>query len=99
MMYHGSRFYTVRSRDVGTFGGRARQASIKIYRSSSGGLAGGGYRGRIAELSPSPFRGPSGAILAGLFRARTAAVLWAGIWYGRVDRSETRAFLRLLRRR
>lgn len=34
-MFHGTRFYAVRSRDIGTFGGRAKQATIKIYRSNN----------------------------------------------------------------
>ena len=33
-IYHGIRLYAVDSRDVGTFGGRAKRASIKIYDGS-----------------------------------------------------------------
>lgn len=31
-MTHGTQFYAVKSRTVGTFGGRAPTATIKIYR-------------------------------------------------------------------
>jgi hypothetical protein len=34
-MFHGLRFYATTSRDVSTFGGRAKQATIKIYRACS----------------------------------------------------------------
>jgi hypothetical protein len=34
-MYHGNLFYAVKSRDVGTFGGHAKSATIKIYRSTA----------------------------------------------------------------
>lgn len=33
-LYHGIRLYAVDSRDVGTFGGRATRATIKIYDGS-----------------------------------------------------------------
>jgi hypothetical protein len=34
-IYHGTRLYAVDSRDVGTFGGRAKRATIKIYDGSN----------------------------------------------------------------
>ena len=34
-MFHGLKFYAVRSRNVGTFGGRAKNTTIKIYRSDN----------------------------------------------------------------
>jgi len=34
-MFHGNHFYAVKFRDVGTFGGKAKQQTIKIYRSSN----------------------------------------------------------------
>jgi hypothetical protein len=34
-MFYGNNFYAVKSRDVGTFGGRAKKETIKIYRSSN----------------------------------------------------------------
>ena len=34
MIYHGIRLYAVDSRDVGTFGGKAKRVSIKIYDGS-----------------------------------------------------------------
>ena len=30
-MFHGVRYYAVHSRSVGTFGGRAKAATLKIY--------------------------------------------------------------------
>ncbi len=33
-IYHGIRLYAVDSRDVGTFGGRAPRATVKIYDGS-----------------------------------------------------------------
>lgn len=33
-IWHGTRLYAVHSRDVGTFGGRAKRATIKIYDGS-----------------------------------------------------------------
>jgi hypothetical protein len=36
-IYHGIRHYAVHSRDVGTFGGRAKRATIKVYDSSNCG--------------------------------------------------------------
>lgn len=34
-MYHGLKFYAVHSRDVETFRSRAKQVTIKIYRSNN----------------------------------------------------------------
>jgi hypothetical protein len=34
-IYHGTRLYAVDGRDVGTFGGRAKRATIKIYDGSN----------------------------------------------------------------
>jgi hypothetical protein len=34
IIWHGIRLYAVDSRDVGTFGGRAKRATIKIYDGS-----------------------------------------------------------------
>ena len=36
-IFHGTLFYAVRSRTVGTFGGRAAKATVKIYHSSNAG--------------------------------------------------------------
>lgn len=33
-MFHGLRFYAVRSHSIGIFGSRAKRATIKIYRSN-----------------------------------------------------------------
>lgn len=33
-MYHGTRLYAVYGRDIGTFGGRAKRPSLKIYDGS-----------------------------------------------------------------
>ena len=54
MMYHGTLFYAVKSRSVGTFG-RAKTNTIKIYRSSDSGrpacvLDQPGQRIEFAEL-------------------------------------------------
>lgn len=34
-IYHGNLFYAVSSRDVGTFGGKAKQVTIKIYHGNN----------------------------------------------------------------
>lgn len=40
-MFHGMRFYAVQSRDAGTLGGRAKLATIKIYRANDAGSPAG----------------------------------------------------------
>lgn len=37
IMYQGLQFYAVKSRTVGTFGGKPKNTTIKIYRSNNAG--------------------------------------------------------------